>query len=426
MEVIIILLLALVNGFFAMSEIALVSVKRSRLEARANKGDKGAKIALKLMERPDRFLSSIQVGITLIGVVAGVYGGQAFSGSLSPIVAKVPLFAPYAEVIATVLVVAVITYLNIVLGELTPKTIALNNPERIATLAAPVVRVFSAATYPIVSFLTFSNKILLRLLLIRENPSETVSEEELRMMIKLAGQQGAIENKESEYLHNVFRFGDRRAYAIMTHRSEVTWLDLNASVEENYSAALESGYSKFLVCDDSIDKIAGFVNFRDLVVHKEDPDFTLAGITQQPIYIPDSVTATKVLELFRQQRKYFGVVVNEYGSIEGIVTLHDITENIFGDLPGLDDGQETPDIVTREDGSWLMDGTVLIDEIQEIIPLTAFTAANLEFSTLAGFVFFKMNKIPTAGDHFTEEEFRFEVVDMDNQRIDKVMVSRVG
>jgi len=424
MEIAIILVLITLHGFLVLGEIALLTAKRSRLESEKAKGNANAAIAVHLLDNIDNYLSAMQIGITLISIVEGAYAGVAIGKQLEPLVSLIPALAPYAEQISISVVVTVITYLSLIIGELAPKYIAIQYAEALAIACAPVMQFITRVTGPISAFLSWSTKLFMRLLFIKPNEQQGVSEEEIKLMVKMANQQGVLDQKESEFIQNILRFANRDAYTIMTHRNNVEWLDINAPLEENDKIVYESGYTKFLVCDDTIENILGVVKLRDYVDHRNKLDFNLRGIVAQPLYVPETMNALKILERFRKERNYFAVVVDEYGSTEGILTLHDLTENIFGALPDLGDTEEQA-IITREDGSLLVDGLIPIDELREVISLKEFDFEDTDYSTLAGFILFKLSEVPKTGDTLEAEGYRFEVVDMDKSKIDKVLISKV-
>ncbi len=424
MEIIIVLVLIVLHGFLVLGEIALLTAKRSRLESEKMKGSVNAAIALKLLDNIDNYLSAMQIGITLISIVEGAYAGVAIGKHLEPVVSLVPALAPYAEQISLSVVVTLITYLSLIIGELAPKYIAIQYADWLAIAFAPVMNFVTRLTGPISRFLSWSTKMFMRLLFIKPNEQQSVSEEEIKLLVKMANQQGVLEQKESEFIQNILRFADRDAYTIMTHRNDVEWLDVNAPNEENDHIVYESGYTKFLVCDDTIENILGVVKLRDYVDNRSKPGFDLRNIVTQPLYLPETMNALKILERFRKERNYFAVVVDEYGSTQGIITLHDLTENIFGALPDLDD-KEGPSIVTREDGSLLVDGTIPIDELREMIALKEFDFEDADYSTLAGFILYKLSEIPKVGDIMEAEGYRFEVIDMDKSKIDKVLIMKM-
>lgn len=424
MEIAIILVLIVLHGFLVLGEIALITAKRSRLESEKIKGNKNAAIAIGLLDNIDNYLSAMQIGITLISIVEGAYGGVKIGAYLTPVIQMIPALAPFAEQISISIVIFLITYLSLIIGELAPKYIAIQHAESLALTFAPAMLLITKITGPISIFLSWSTKLFMRMLFIRPSEDQQISEEEIKLMVKMANQQGVLEQKESEFIQNILRFADRDAYTIMTHRNDVEWLDIKAPQEENDRILLESGFTKFLVCDDTIENILGVVKLRDYIEKRNKPGFNLSDILSQPLYVPETMNALKILERFRKERNYFAVVVDEYGSTQGIITLHDLTENIFGALPDLDD-VERPSIVTREDGSWLVDGTIPIDELRETVNLKEFGFEDADYSTLAGFILYKLSEIPKAGDLFDAEDFRFEVVDMDKSKIDKVLIRKL-
>lgn len=414
----------ILNGVFAMCEMSLVSAKKARLIERASKGDKNAHIALQLLEKPDKFLSAIQVGITLIGIVAGAYGGQAFKAPLEQYFNEIPFLAPYSNSLAMVIIISTITYFSIVIGELLPKKIALLYAEKIAIALSPILQVFTKITHPLVWFLSTSTNLLSKLFFIKDVDNDVVSEDELKMMVKMANEDGTIDNKESELIHNIFRFADRKAYSIMTPRNEVVWLDVSESKEEIHNDIIESGLTKFPVCDDTLDNVLGVVNLKDYLMGRNKPGFDLQQILQPPVLIPETLTSLKILESFRKEKRYFGIVINEHGSVEGIITLHDLTENIFGNLPDLEEEEEIM-IFQRDDGSFLIDGSYQIDELREQIYISEFFQEDLDYTTIAGFVIEKLSKMPEVGDQFIDGNYRFEILDLDKSKIDKVLVSKI-
>jgi len=424
MEIAIVVVLIILHGFLVLGEIALLTSKRSRLEAEKLKGNLNAAIAVTLLDNIDRYLSAMQIGITLISIVEGAYAGVAIGHKLEPFVAQFPSAAPYAEQISISIVITLITYFSLIVGELAPKYIAIQYAESLAIACAPAMNFITKLTGPISTFLSWSTKMFMRMLFIKPNDQQSISEDEIKLMVKMANQQGVLEPKESEFITNILRFADRDAYTIMTHRNDVEWIDIQESMEENDRVIRESGYTKFLLCDDDIENIIGVVKLRDYIGNQDKPDFDLRKITTQPLYIPESMNALKILESFRKERNYFAVVVDEYGSTQGIITLHDLTENIFGTLPDLDDTEEQ-DIVTREDGSLLVDGMIPIDELRETLSLKSFDYEDADYSTLAGFILYKLSEIPKVGDILTTEGYRFEIVDMDKSKIDRVLVSKM-
>lgn len=424
MEILIVLLLIALHGFLVLGEIALLTAKRSRLEGEKMKGNANAKIAIDLLDDIDNYLSAMQIGITLISIIEGAYAGVAISHYIEPYILMVPALAPYSAKLSLSIVVVLITYFSLIIGELAPKYVAIQYAESLAIACAPIMRIIIKVTGPISAFLSWSTKMFMRMLFIKPNEQQSISEDEIKTMVKMANQQGVLEEKESEFIQNILRFADRDAYTIMTHRNEVEWLDITAGKEETDRIIRESGYTKFLLCEDSIENILGVVKLRDYIDNYHKPGFDLRQIATAPLYVPETINALKVLEYFRKERNYFAVVVDEYGSTQGIITLHDLTENIFGALPDLDDA-EGPSVVAREDGSWLVDGTIPIDELRDTISLKEFDFEDVDYSTLAGFILYKMGEIPKVGDIMESEGYRFEIVDMDKSKIDKVLVRKL-
>lgn len=407
-----------------MCEIALVSSRKSRLEQAAQKGSRGAGIALVLLEEPEKFLSTVQVGITLVGIIAGAYGGEAFTADIQPLFERSEFLRPYAQEIAFISVVAVITYFSLIIGELVPKTIAMNNPEGITITFAPFMRFLSIVTYPIVVFLSFSTRVFLRLLMIKEKQNPVVTEEELKYMIETGSQHGVIEQQESEIMKSVFRFGDHTASSIMTHRSDIVWIEHRQSLGEIMEEIKGSSHSRFPVCDESLDKIIGFVTVKSLLqAMNEKNTFELDALLQEPVFIAMNTPALKILDTFRRKRIHMGFVVNEFGGIEGVVTLHDLVENIVGEFPETDTQDGTA--VKRADGSWLADGDMRIEELKKITG-AGYLPKVINYTTLAGFVLHRLEKVPAVTDFFEYKGFRFEVVDMDGNRIDKVLIKKTA
>lgn len=424
MEIFIILVLIVLHGFLVLGEIALITAKRARLESEKLKGNQNATIAIALIDDLDNYLSAMQIGITLISIIEGAYGGVAIGEQLAPMLSWYAPLAPYAQQISIAIVISLITYLSLVVGELAPKYIAIQYAESLALSTAPVMLFITRITGPISAFLSWSTKLFMRMLFIKPNDQQSISEEEIKHMVQMANEQGVLEEKESEFIQNILRFADRDAYTIMTHRNEVKWLDINSPREENDKIIYESGFTKFLLCDDTLEDVIGVVKLRDYIDHRANPDFDVRTIVTQPLFVPESMNAIKILERFRKERNYFAVVVDEYGSTQGIITLHDLTENIFGALPDLDDIEE-PNIIVRENGSLLVEGHTPIDELGDRINLTELETEEADFATLAGYILFKMGEIPSTGDVFESEGYRFEIVDMDKSKIDKVLIEKL-
>ena len=422
--ILVIVILILVNGFFALSEIALVSSKKSRLETERKKGHKGARIALQLQSNSEKFLSAIQVGITLIGIINGVYGGVTIAAKVAPFFERYAFTAPYADNISLVLVVFIITYLSIVIGELVPKTIALNNPEKIAIKVAIPVHYFSRAFYPFVYLLSKSTQLLTQLVGI-EKKTDVVSEMELRTMIKAASMQGIIEKGQDVIHERVFYFSDKRARHLMTHRTDVDWIDISDPQQTIIDEVLSSRHSKLIACQDSLDNFVGIVNVKEVLVELlNNKDLTIQNFIIEPLIIPSTIRAQRVLDLFKKEQQYVAIVVDEYGNFEGIITLHDIIENLVGDMPQEDENIE-PDIFIREDKSALVSGDASIELMSQFIEGFVIDFEEIDYSTIAGFVLEHINKIPQLGDKFKYEDLIFEIMDLDGNRIDKVLITKM-
>jgi magnesium and cobalt exporter, CNNM family len=427
LEVSVVVLLILLNGIFAMSEIAVVSARKTRLQQWAEEGNAKARAALELANNPNQFLATIQIGITLVGILAGAFGGATIANQLSVILNDVPWLAAYSHPLSLAFVVLFITYLSLIVGELVPKRLALNNPERLALAIATPMQALSRVAYPAVHLLGLSTEFLLRALGTKPSTEPPVTEEEIRALIEQGTQAGMFEEAEQEMVERVFRLGDRRVSAVMTPRTEIVWLDRGASAEEIRHTITESAHSRFLVADGSLDNVLGVVHAKDLLAHVlAEQVVDLAATLQQPSYVPESMRALKVLELFKQSGTHIALVIDEYGGIQGLVTPSDILEAIVGDLPEAGEQLE-PLAVQREDGSWLLDGMLPIDEFKDLFDLGELPGEDQGiYQTLAGFVIMQLGRIPVAADSFEWEGLKIEVVDMDGNRVDKVLVTPAG
>lgn len=422
-DILIIIMLLLLNGLFAMCEIALVSSRKSKLEQSAQKKIRGAILALELLKEPEKFLSAIQIGITLIGIIAGAYGGGAFHKDLEPFFEKISWVKTYAAEISYSVIIITITYFSLIIGELVPKSIAFNNPEKIAIVVAPFMKVLSFLTYPFVSFLSVSTKLFLKVLRIKENKDLPVSEDELKYLIDTGQRHGIIEQQEREMLHGVFQFGDKTARNIMTRREEIVWINKNHSNEEILAHVYQATCTKFPVCDGTIDNILGVVLLRDILTYtKENVPFKLQEHLIEPLFFPENTFALKILDTFRKTQIHIGFVVNEYGNTVGLITLHDLIENIIGDLPEVGDIEDVK-VVERADGSWLIDGSIDIFQLKKILELDKFPQEK-NYLTLAGFIIYQLHRIPKTGESFVFRNYKFEIIDMDGNKIDKVLISK--
>jgi putative hemolysin len=422
-EILIVLLLTIANGLFVMSELAIVSARKVRLQHMANQGDAKARVAWELANAPNQVLAIVQVGITLIIILSGAFGEGTISRRLLPILDRIPLLAPYSEAIASGIAILLITYLTLVIGELVPKRLALNNPEQIASAVAMPMRMLAKIASPIVYLLSASTDLVVRLLGIRPSTDPQVTEEEIKVLIEQGTEAGTFEEAEQDMVERVFRLGDRPVSALMTPRPDIVWLDLEDSAEENRKKILESCHSRFPVCQGGLDNVLGLMHVTDLLGRSlSDQPLDLTVSLRQPVFVPESTRGLKILELFKQTGIHMALVVDEYGVIQGLVTLNDILVEIVGDVPSAGELEE-PQAVQREDGSWLMDGMLPVDEFFEIFDITEVPGEHRgSYQTLGGLVITHLGRIPSATDHFEWEHLRFEVMDMDGNRVDKVLV----
>ena len=425
-EIVIILVLILLNGLLAMAEFAIVSAKKTRLQQRAQEGDKKAAAALELANEPTHFLSTIQIGITLVGILAGAFGGATLAEELATYLKEFPLLAPYSDILAITLVVLVITYLTLIFGELVPKHLALNNAENIASSVAKPMRFLSVIASPLVFILSRSTEAVLWIMRVRETKEPPVTEEEIKIMLEEGTEAGVFEKAEMSMVEGVFDLGDRRVESLMTHRSDVIALDLNDPADENLRKMTRSDRSNFPVFAGDLDNIVGMVSVKDVLARMVDgctPDIK-ASVTK-PLFTPQTLPILKLLESFKATGVHIALVTDEYGSIQGVITLHDILEAIVGNVRTLGEPVDTP-VVEREDGSWLINGDTPVEDIKKILSVDSFPEEEQgHYRTIAGLILFILERIPKTGDHLEVGGLRYEVVDMDGNRIDKVLVTRV-
>ena len=407
-----------------MSELAIVSARKVRLQQLANQGNKNARVALELANAPNQFLASVQIGITLLAILSGAFAESTIASRLVPIFSLIPALASYREALASVIAILIITYLTLIIGELVPKRLALNYPEQIASIVAVPMRVLANIAAPIVYLLSASTDIVVRLLGIRPSTEPLVTEEEIRVLIEQGTEAGTFEEAEQDMVERVFRLGDRPVNALMSPRPDIVWLDLDDSAEENRKKMLDSCHSRFPVCQGGLDNVLGVMHVTDLLARSlsaQPLDLTVG--LRQPVFVPESTRGLKILELFKQTGIHLALVVDEYGVIQGLVTLNDIMVEIVGDVPSAGD-LEDPQAVQREDGSWLLDGMLPVDEFFELFEINELpTEHRGSYQTLGGFVITHLGKIPSAADNFDWEHLRFEVMDMDGNRVDKVLVT---
>lgn len=417
-EILIILAVILFNAILAMSEMSVASSRKARLQQRAKEGDKGAKNALQLLENPNLFLSTVQIGITLVGVFTGAIGGASLAQPLGDALEQIPLLGAYADSIALGIVVIGITFLSILVGELVPKRIALHNPERIASITGGPMVVFSKLFSPLVWLLGKLTEFILKLLGIQAGNEPPVTEEEIQLLIDQGTQAGIFDEAEQEMVEGVFSLGDQRVYSIMTPRTDIVWLDIEDSIEEIRQKIAANDFSRFPVRQGTLDVILGIVKARDLLVQslKGDP-INLKELLRPAFYIPETMLASRALEILKEKGTDMLLVIDEFGGLQGLLTINDILEEIVGEME-----QDEPQATQRQDGSWLLDGMLEIDEFKEIFGFTSLPHED-EYETLSGFVMMSLGRVPQVADHFEWNNYRFEVIDMDGRRVDKVLVT---
>jgi putative hemolysin len=419
MEIFILLLLIFLNALFVMSEIALVSARKGRLEGMANKGDEKAKAALHLAENPEKFLSTAQIGITLISILTGVYSGEKFGKDLQPYVEQIGFLEHYADTIATSIVVIIVTFLSIIFGELIPKKFGLIRAEKIARLVAGPMNALSKVMHPFVWLLSGITNVIFKLFNIKKASDSSVTEEEIKAMISEGSEHGTIEEDEKEIIERVFHLSDRNITSLMTHRTDIVWVDIKDTVEQVIKKLGNIIYSTFPVCDESVDTIKGLVYVKDML--QAASATPIEQLIKPALFVPENNKAYQVLEKFKGTRIHTCFIVNEYGTLEGMVTLNDILEAIIGDVPQT--GQEEYEIIKRQDGSFLVDGQIhFYDFLSYFEKADWMNEGEHEFDTLAGFALHQLEHIPTTGETFEWRDFKFEIIDMDGQRIDKIMV----
>ncbi|WP_083664465.1 hemolysin family protein [Herminiimonas arsenitoxidans] len=430
MDILIILGLILVNGIFAMSEIAIVTSKRIRLQKLSENGSRGAQAALDLSDSPSRFLSTIQVGITLIGIFNGAFGEASLVERLTPEVAMIPFVASYAREIALAVVVVGITFGSLILGELVPKRIAMQYPEVVASLVAAPMLWLSRLMGPFVKILTVTTEFILRILGMQHKKDDSVTEEEIAGLFREGADAGLFEKTEHDIVSRALRLDDQRVAGLMTPRLDVHFIDLEDSIEVNLAKIADSSYNRFPVCKGDISHVIGIVHagslFEQAIRGKSIATVDIAAATRPPLFVPETISAMQLLETLKKNRAELALVIDEYGEIEGIVTLSDVLGALVGDVSVIDEHHEV-DGVRREDGSWLIDGGVSFDRFRELLETEVRfpEEASGTYHTLAGFVMTFLGHIPQMSDHFEWEGYRIEVVDMDRNRIDRLLITKL-
>lgn len=418
-EVLIVLLLLVLNGVFAMSEIAVVSARKVRLQQRAEAGDPGARRALALSEDPSRFLATVQVGITMVGVLAGAFGGARLSAPLAAYFATIPAVASYANGLALAIVVIIITYLSLIIGELVPKEIGLGHPERIAALVAVPMHVLSRIAAPLVWVLTFSTRVVLKILRVRKNTEAAVTDADVAALLEEATETGVIHEAEQDMVERVFWLGDRRVVDLLTPRHRVAWVDEEDSELEIRAKMIAQPRDAYLVCEGMLDRVVGAVRVRDLWSQalRGEP-MNIESILRQPLFVPENTRALHMLELFRESPAGLAVVVDEYGGVQGVLTRDDLLEDVAWETAPND-----PQVVRRDDGSYLVDAGMSVDEFREALGMNERRGDDRSgYRTVGGLIVTRLGRIPRVGEHVDSEGYRIEVVDMDGPRIDKVLV----
>jgi putative hemolysin len=422
-EIAIIALLIILNGLFSMAEISIVSAKKSRLEELLRKGNLTAKKVLSLSEHPNKFLSTVQIGITSIGILTGIFGGATISLAIKDVLVDFGVSASYADELAIVVVVVIITFFSIVVGELLPKRIGMANPEAIALLSAKPMIVLSRIAAPFVWLLSSTTNIFIKLFRVKRSEASQVTEEEIKALVEEGTTYGTIQEIEQDIVANVFFIGDLHIEKLMTVRSDVTWLDINDPLDKNIRQMVEHEHSIYPICEDDIDNVLGVVYTKDLFKQMaENQTINLTSAIREALFVPNNQKAYKALERFRETHNNFGFVLNEYGEVEGIITINDILEELVGEFTDSDE----PAIVRREDGTLLVDGKMLFYDMIEALEIDDYEPIQQEYNTVAGFMLHHFKEIPKASDKFNWKGFTFEVMDMDGNRIDKILITKGG
>jgi putative hemolysin len=417
-EILLIVILIFINALLAMSEAALVASRKARLQQQANEGNKSSELALKLIEDPNIFLSAVQIGITLIGVLAGAVGGATISGYLAAAMQNIPYIGEYSNSIALSIVVLTITILTIWLGELVPKRLGLNSPEKIAQIVAGPMLFISKVFAPLIKLMSGATNFVLRMLGVNPSEEPPVTEEEIHLLINQGTQAGVFQEAEQDMVEGIFSLGDSRVYSLMTPRTGLVWLDIADSTEEIRKKIAECPFSRFPVRQDSLETIVGIVKSRDLLVESlSGKEIDLKTLLKPAFFIPETMFASRALELFKEKNTELLLVVDEFGGLQGLLTINDILEEIVGAMEF-----EEPQATQRQDGSWLLDGMLEADEFKELFDFTSLPHED-EYETLSGFMMTSLGRVPQTSDNFEWNGYRFEVMDMDGRRVDKVLVT---
>ena len=423
MEILIILLLIILNGIFSMSEIALISARKNRLETAAKKGNKNAKAALDLANSPNTFLSTVQIGITLIGILTGIYSGDKITTDVETFISLFSILKPFAHSIAVGIVVVVLTFFSLVLGELLPKRIGLNHPEGIAKALAIPMKLMSVFTKPFIWLLTISTEFLLKIMQIKPTADGKVTEEEIKAIIKEGTEMGEVQEIEQEIVERVFHIGDRKVNSLMTHRNSVVYLKLSDSMQQIKDKILVDLHSYYPVCNQNLDEVEGIVSLKDLISNFEKNNFDIKNILLEPVYFIEYTTAYKALEHFKTSKNHYALITDEHGVFQGMLTLNDILEALVGDASEF--YQEEFQLVAREDGSWLVDGHYSLHDFLTHFEMDDFLS-DYDVTTVSGLIITELGTIPKQGQKLIWNLLEFEVIDMDGVKIDKILVKNVA
>jgi putative hemolysin len=424
LEIIIIISLILLNGIFSMSEMSLISARKFKLESAKKKGSKGAKIAIELSENPTKFLSTIQIGITLIGILLGVYSGENLTRDVEGFLTRFELLTPYTHDIAVGIIVVSITYFSIVFGELFPKRLGLTFPEGIAIFLAKPMKILSIITSPFVWMLTISNDLIVKIFGIKSTMDSKVSEEEIKSIIKESAEGGEIQDIEQDIVERVFEFGDRRVNSLYTHKNDIVYFVETDDLRTVRQKITNEKHSAYPVCsEDDIDKVIGIVLLKDLFTPSIEKKFNLRNFIKVPLFLTESTFAYTLLEKFKTERIHYAIILDEYGSTKGIVTMDDVVDALIGDVT--EQNQNEYEITPRNENSWFVDGQYSFVEFLHYFDIEMKEDINGNFVTIAGFFIKKFNNLPNIGDKLTIGSYRLEIIDKDGQRIDKILVTKI-
>jgi putative hemolysin len=426
-EIIFIVVLLIANGLFSMSEMAVVSARKARLQKRATDGDKGAQAALELAVNPGSFLSTVQIGITLVGILAGAFGGANIAEKLAPTLKRFPAIEPYADKLSFGLIVMIITYFSLIIGELIPKRLALHSPDKIASMVAAPMKKLSALTSPLVKLLEGSTNGLLRLFGLRESTEPPVTEDEIKVLIEQGIRAGIFEEAEQDLIERTFHLGDRTVNELMVPRPDIVFLDLDDPPEVIKEVISSNRLSRYPVIQGAADNVVGVVRAKDLLASEfANQPFDLKAAMVPALYFPDTMPAFKAIEMFKSSRRHMAVVIDEHGGVEGLVTVNDILDALVGDIPSMDEREEQA-VVRREDGSYLLDGALSVDQIKQTLRIKQLPGEEEGgFQTLGGFLMMRLGRVPAVADRLEAGGWRFEVMDMDRRRVDKVLATQIS